>query len=356
MQISEIAGKEGWKMNMDARSINGNGAGLYEGMEKLSSMRSRTMTGSIFVGAGLVIGFCGYVFTQSVPLIIFGILSGVIGVLFITSVSKKYKETYKRIFVEGPLNRNFQHVIYDWKSGFTKEAVRSFGLTAIGNRFRSEDYIRAVFDGVPFEMSDVTVQDVRSTGRSTYTVTYFKGRMLVFDFPDKAVGSVQVFTDNFKYRGRPFGNMKPQKVEMEGVNFNRRFDVTALSPHDAFYLLTPQFMEKLDYLASNYVSMGIHFCGTKVFVGFNEPYNNAFDAKSMMNKISYPEEIEKTEKELNDIKFIISMIREMPKLQNTVSQTPQQNINPVPDINRIPDAGQAQNMGQYNANDYYTVV
>ena len=347
-------------MNTSVNNLNGNVAGLYDGMEKLSEMRSRTILGTIFIFAGGTVAIFGQAIAQSIPILFIGILFAIVGIAMVASVNKKYKEQYKKIFVEGPLNKHFQYVVYDWKTGFTKEAVRSFGLTAIGNRFNSEDYIRAVFDGVPFEMSDVTVQDVRSTGKSTYTVTYFKGRMLVFDFPDKPVGSVQVFTDNFKYRGRPFGNMKPQKVEMEGVNFNRKFDVTALSPHDAFYLLTPQFMEKLDYLASRYVSVGIHFCGNRVFVGFNEPYNNAFDSKGMMAKVSYPEAIEKTEKEINDIKFIISTIRNMAAMrQNAVNRNmplqnfPQPNVPlhnfPQPNVNQG-----AQN--QYNANDYYTVV
>ena len=338
-------------MNTSVNNLNGNGAGLYDGMEKLSEMRSRTIMGTIFIFVGGILAILGYAAAQSIPILFIGIVIAIIGIAVCASVSKKYKEQYKKIFVEGPLNKNFQYVIYDWKSGFTKEAVRSFGLTAIGNRFNSEDYIRAVFDGVPFEMSDVTVQDVRSTGKSTYTVTYFKGRMMVFDFPEKPVGSVQIFTDNFKYRGKPFGNMRPQKVEMEGVNFNRKFDVTALSPHDAFYLLTPQFMEKLNILASGYVSMGIHFCGNKVFVGFNEPYNNAFDSKGMMSKVSYPEAMEKTAKEINDIKFIISTIRDMAAMrQNIVNRSmPQQNI----PLQNFPQPN-AQN--QYNTNDYYTVV
>ena len=336
-------------MNVDARNVTPNKMLMNSKMDKLSDMRSKAILGAVLMLFGGT-SFMSYWFVQAVPLLVFGIILFLAGLIVELSISKNYKQEYKKLFVEGPLNQNFQYVVYDWKAGFTKEAVRSFGLTAIGNRFHSEDYIRAVFDGVPFEMSDVTVQDVRSTGKSTYTVTYFKGRMLVFDFPDKAVGSVQVFTDNFKYRGRPFGNLRPQKVEMEGVNFNRRFDVTAFSPHDAFYLLTPQFMEKLDHLASNYTSIGIHFCGNKVFVGFNEPYNNAFDSKSMMNKLSYDEEMAKTQKEINDIKFIISMLREMPHLQQQPVQQPIQPQQPVQ-----PQQQRSQ-QNIYNTNDYYTVV
>ena len=107
-------------------------------------------------------------------------------------------------------------------------------------------------------------------------------------------------------------------------------------------------MEKLDHLASNYTSIGIHFCGNKVFVGFNEPYNNAFDSKSMMNKLSYDEEMAKTQKEINDIKFIISMLREMPHLQQQPVQQPIQPQQPVQQ--------QRSQQNIYNTNDYYTVV
>jgi Protein of unknown function (DUF3137). len=144
---------------------------------------------------------------------------------------------------------------------------------------------------------------------------------MVFDFPEKFVNSVQIFTDNFKYRGRPFGNMRPQKVEMEGVAFNKKFDVFSLSPHDAFYLLTPQFMEKLDILAQRYRSMAIHIAGNKVFVGFNEPFHNAFDCDNIFKKISYPEEMQSIQRDIDDIKQIITIIR-----------------------------------GLYNSNDYYTSI
>ena len=333
-------------MNVDARNVTPNKMLMNSKMDKLSDMRSKAILGAVLMLFGGT-SFMSYWFAQAVPLLVFGILLFLAGLIVELSISKNYKQEYKKLFVEGPLNQNFQYVVYDWKAGFTKEAVRSFGLTAIGNRFHSEDYIRAVFDGVPFEMSDVTVQDVRSTGKSTYTVTYFKGRMLVFDYPGKKVGTTRIYSDAFYYLPKD-DITKNNKVEMESDKFNQIFRVYAEDPHDAFYLLTPQFMEKLDHLASNYTSIGIHFCGNKVFVGFNEPYNNAFDSKSMMNKLSYDEEMAKTQKEINDIKFIISMLREMPHLQQQPVQQPIQPQQPVQQ--------QRSQQNIYNTNDYYTVV
>ena len=297
---------------MAGRIYNNSDSRLYEKMSELDNIRSRATTGFCLIIISVVVFIFGtmlYAKKNASGLLIFSFFILAIGIILIAGTTKKYKSLYKKLFVEKQLNNNFSNVVYDWEGGFNENVVRSFGLCAMGNRFASEDYIRAEFEGIPFEQADVTVKQVTSTGRSTYTTVYFKGRMLVFDFPDKSVSSVQVFSSSFKYRGRPFGNMKPQKVEMEGVEFNKKFDVLTLSPHDAFYLLTPQFMEKLDYLSTRYQSVAVHICGNKVFVGFNEPYHNAFDVDNMFKELSYPDEMDAIQRDIDDIKQIITIIR-----------------------------------------------
>ena len=289
----------------------GAGTYLYADMNALKEIRTRALVGVSLMIIAIVIILYSIVILFSAPIGIFGCLVFVVGICFFWGTNKKFKILYKKIFVEKQLRDNFKNVIYDWQSGFNVNQVESFGLCDIGNRFRSEDYLRAEYEGVTFEQSDVTVQDVRSNGRSTYTVTYFKGRMITFDFPEKFVSSVQIFSDQFKHRGRPFGNMRPQKVEMESVQFNKKFDVLALVPHDAFYLLTPHFMEKIDGLSRKYGSIAVHIAGNRVFMGFNEPNHNAFDVDSMMNEISYPEQMEAVKKDIDDIKTIIEILRDV---------------------------------------------
>ena len=59
-----------------------------------------------------------------------------------------------------------------------------------------------------------------------------------------------IFSDTFKHRAFSDKDAKDNKVEFESAEFNRLFDVYSLSPHDAFYLITPQFMERLFSLQS----------------------------------------------------------------------------------------------------------
>ncbi len=289
----------------------GAGSYLYEDMNKLKEIRARGLTGTCLMIISFVIILYSIVILFSAPIGIFGCVVFLVGLYFFWGTNKKFKIQYKKIFVEKQLRDNFKNVIYDWSTGFSENQVASFGLCDIGNRFRSEDYLRAEYEGINFEQSDVTVQDVRSNGRSTYTVTYFKGRMITFDFPEKFVSSVQIFSEQFKHRGRPFGNMRPQKVEMESVQFNKKFDVLALVPHDAFYLLTPHFMEKIEGLSRKYGSIALHIAGNRVFMGFNEPTHNAFDVDNMIKEISYPEQMEAVKKDIDDIKNIIEILRDV---------------------------------------------
>ncbi|MBO6165095.1 MAG: DUF3137 domain-containing protein [Eubacterium sp.] len=336
-------------MNAGMNVSNNNDPRLYEKIKELEDIRSRAIAGVILLIAGGTLFFFGgpllHASRNAFVLPLFGMLVGVIGAILLLGTRKKYKAAYKSLFVEKQLRYNFQNVVYDWKSGFHETAVKTFGLCAMGNRFSSEDYLRGEFAGIPFETSDVTVQQVTSTGKSTHVTTYFKGRMLVFDFPSKFVNSVQIFTDNYRYRGKPMINMRPQKVEMEGVDFNKRFDVFALSPHDAFYLLTPQFMEDMMALSSRYNSMAVHVAGNRVFVGFNEPFHDAFDADSMLKKISYPDEMQAIQRDIDDIKNFITIIRGIYNNYNA-----QNNYNVQPGYNT------QNNYNNYNANDYYQTV
>ena len=223
---------------------------------------------SLIIPAFLVIGL---------PLIIYG------GTKFFKA-QKELNALYKDTFVKGPLQQNFENVTYNPEQGFDRETVRNFNLVRMSGVFSSEDYIRASYQG-------------------------FKGRMMIFDFPDKVVSSVTIFSDTFKHRAFSDKDAKDNKVEFESAEFNRLFDVYSLSPHDAFYLITPQFMERLFSLQSKYNSIVVSAVGNRVIFGFNEPDNNAFDSKNLYVGTSNEDEMKKVQADIDDIKTIITTIR-----------------------------------------------
>ena len=284
--------------------------GIHDSVEELNSLGKRSYIGLILIIGGMCLGIAFATLFQNMFFVPLGILFAVIGTKIKAGTDNRYKELYKELFVTRPLSENFENIYYDWEQGFSQNAVESFSLCKMGNRFSSEDYIKATYQGIPFELSDVTVE-YHTSGKSSHTTTYFKGRMLVIDFPEKMVNSVQIFSKSFNYRANSTHFGKPQKVEMESVEFNKAFDVKAINPHDAFYLITPAFMERLSFISMHTKSVALHTCGNKMVIGFNEPDNNAFDASNMYKPISYPDEMDKVHRDIEDIKELITIIRDM---------------------------------------------
>ena len=230
------------------------------------------------------------------------------GYMRVSKAQKEMKGLYKDAFVREPLANNFQNVVYQPSNGFNKETVRSFQLCKMGNTFYSEDYIRANYQGVDFEVAQVNVREVDHSDDKTYSKTYFEGRMMVFNFPDKIVSSVLVYSRKFKNRALREKDIKKEKVELEGTQFNKDFDVYSPVPHDVFYLITPQLMERLQFLAGKYDSIAMDVVGNTVILAFNEPGKNPFDQDIAVGKLDYDKEINKVQAEIDDIKTFISMI------------------------------------------------
>ena len=277
-----------------------------DAVHRLKSMQSQSAKGILLIAVGAF-----FLIIPGYGLIIAAIIF-YFGFKKVSGVKKNMRALYKQIFVEEPLKRNFYDVTYQPDNGFDREIVRNFGLCKMGNRYYTEDYIRASYEGVTFEMADVIVRYHQKTGDDDITITYFQGRMMTFSLPDKMLNSVRVFSDSFRNRALDKKEAKNELVQMESVDFNRLYDVFAPDAHDAFYLLTPPLMERLISLASRYNSMAFSVVGNQVVVAFNEPGNDAFDSKNLYGQINYEEEIVKVQKDIDDIKIIISQILALP--------------------------------------------
>lgn len=219
------------------------------------------------------------------------------------------KDLYKDAFVREPLANNFDNVVYEPKEGFTKENIEAFRLCEMGNRWWSEDYIRATYKGVDFEIAEVNVREVyEHSDERTTSENYFQGRMMVFNFPNKLVNTVAVYSRKFKHRALNQKVAKDYKVELESMQFNKEFDVYSADQQDAFYLITPHFMERLLLLSGKYESIAMNVVGNRVFLGFNEPDGNVFDANIEVGKLDIDKEMAKVQGEIDDIKVLIAVV------------------------------------------------
>ena len=271
-----------------------------EAITKLQEKRNKTGKGILFIAIGAL-----FLIIPPIGLVII-----LYGTHRIQKLRQEMKELYKEAFVREPLMNNFENVTYEPQWGFPADTVESFQLCQMGNQFYSEDYIRASYAGVDFEIAEVRVYDVYSTDdRDERSTTYFEGRMMVFHLPDKAVYPMSIFSRKYKHRAISRREAKQTKVEFESSRFNKAYDVYAQNEHDAFYLITPQFMERLEILADKYADgIALHMIGNSVALAISEPGKNAFDAEIEVGKLDFDKEMAKVQGEIDDIKMLITMI------------------------------------------------
>ena len=96
---------------------------------------------------------------------------------------------------------------------------------------------------------------VRS-GKHTHVVTRFQGLYLKVNLMKEFTGWTVVREKEFLDNGnpRPFWSEMPEieKVSVESEEFNQKFSIYTSNGEEAFYLLTPHFMEKLFEIERRY--------------------------------------------------------------------------------------------------------
>jgi hypothetical protein len=262
----------------------------------------------MLIGYGItIIAFISYIpLAIAIGMIAFFIIAlpFIGGAMYAATNQKKIKDIsnkFKKVYVTDELKKVFPASTYIYNHGFSESEVVKSGLLYDRDRYASEDMISGNFDNVNFRCSDVLQKEVRRSGKSTTVVTVFQGRFYEFDFP-KTFKSNLLLLQPYNYR--PFSNFK--KLKMESVKFNSEMKVYAQSELEAFYILTPHFMEKLLYLDNKYLDkISFSFLENKLFIAIDSR-KDYFDIKPFrtVNKSIVSEYRE----ELNDIKELIEVL------------------------------------------------
>lgn len=156
-------------------------------------------------------------------------------------------EDYKGYVVQRAIGSQVQELVYEPRFGLPMSVYKDLNVILNGNIYRTEDLITGKYHDVYFAQSDLVVQyESGNQDDNTYKLeTYFKGRWIGIEYPKKFTGTVIIVENNFSY----FPKRKDlERVELESIEFNRIFTVKSNDMHLVYYLLTPQFMERLMYL------------------------------------------------------------------------------------------------------------
>lgn len=142
--------------------------------------------------------------------------------IFIKKEKKEYSKTYKEIVVKQALDNTFKDVNVDFDFGFESKVLKELNMIRIGNRYRSNDFITGKYKNISFQMSDVLIQNITSTGKSTTVITYFEGQWFIFDFNKDFKTNIELCEKDFCYK-KVSHSMK--KIELEDISFNQHFSV-----------------------------------------------------------------------------------------------------------------------------------
>lgn len=222
-----------------------------------------------------------------------------------------FEKNFKNIFVKKALEDNFENITYNPDKGFDEEFIDEIGMLDTADSYHSNDLITGEYKGIKFECSDIHIQEEHkstdSDGNTTTTwVTIFEGKLMIFEFNKKFKADLQVSSASFGAEALPWGK-RFTKVEMEDIEFNKKFCVYAENEHEAFYILTPHFMEKLKEIEEK-INAGIMFCfvDNKLHIALD---NNKDSFECNVFKPINEKEIE--EEIIKDIKEITNFVEEL---------------------------------------------
>ena len=221
--------------------------------------------------------------------------------------SRLYKDMHKsyKNYVLSCFEKKFENVIYEQDKGISVDEIYDKKLISTGDLFNSNDFLKASYKDVQFRFSDVHTQEkVEKKDKDgkvhTYYETLFRGQWYEFDFNKPFKSNVRIYESY----SNSLKNNKSNRILMEDVEFNNKFFIQADSELDAFYILTPNIIEKIKELSlklSGNINLG--FINNKLFI-------SVYSGKDMFElnlfaKFNLDEEINKIN---NDIKVICDFI------------------------------------------------
>ncbi|MFW5794288.1 MAG: DUF3137 domain-containing protein [Bacillota bacterium] len=291
---------------------------MDESIKKFNKRKQKPEKLFIFAGLAIIItillffylssqGYNENIYILPAIILIFGIILISIGAYEFSKIKKDFKNNFlKKLFSD-----LIPEIKYLPKHGLPKEITYSSELLKRADRYHSEDYLEGKIDDIDFVSSDIKLEEKRvrhtKNGTQTYYVTYFMGRVFQFDFHKELVGSLQVLET-----GSPRSRRRFKKIELESIDFNKKFKTYAEDDHTAFFILTPDIMEAIFALEKRHPgNIGFAFLDEKLYITIN---NNKNTFELQLFKKLTQESIDEFKRDLLVIKDIIHTL----KLNNSI--------------------------------------
>ncbi|MEY8368428.1 DUF3137 domain-containing protein [Anaerovoracaceae bacterium 42-11] len=174
---------------------------------------------------------------------------GLFWIILARSAYNRFDQAFKIRYVL-PLietQTGFSDIHYVPKAGFDWDEIRNAAVVACGDKryFESEDLLMGNYEGVPFKFSDVTTKRMVHRNKKNRIEEIFSGQVLGFKQYGlkESDGHLQIFQKEFLSNIK--GWTAEHKIETDNALFNKKFQIFSADEHNAYYILTPQVMEKI---------------------------------------------------------------------------------------------------------------
>ena len=248
----------------------------------LAKVKKQTLIATIAILGLLIITiiFSGATIQEATLVLIVWTFFTFITVLTIISLLNRklranYHKAYKEYFIERNLRAVFSNLEYSHELGLPSSFLYNTGMINTGDRYFSNDYVRARFKNVAFCQADVRieVEDTDSDG-DTHYYTIFKGRFMVFEFPKEFNFKLALVGKKFaafKKSGRDKKTgRKLEKFATESPTFNKLIKAYAEDGFEAFYLLDPKAIATIEDITTRYDGrVALFFCNNQLIIGLN---------------------------------------------------------------------------------------
>ena len=262
----------------------------------IAEEKKRLITAGIIVGAGLLLSM---LLNTAV-----GFIMAVIGLILLLNSRRKLKTTVGAEAARVVIKKYIDDAFFDQNSGIDEALIRKADMGFPGyDRIKCGDYIKGSYHGHDIELCDLNLSELRTVrhGKTTSTryVTVFQGPYMRISY-DKELSSPVTLTKRYQL-------LSGNQVKLESEEFNRKYKVYCDSEHDAFYILTPHMMERIESVHEKAADdIYINFCNDgHVYI--------AIDNKRDSFEVSLRDKsIEEIEKRFNrELSYPLSVIDEL---------------------------------------------
>lgn len=204
-----------------------------------------------FSGMKAVIFIAEIIFVVAVVAVGTGLL---LWLIIVKHTYDKFNLSFKSKYVLQVINAidGFEKLQYVPKGGFTWDDVRNAAAVNCGDKryYDSEDLLMGEYENIRFQISDVCTRKMVRMSKKNRVEEIFSGQMICldqFDDTKRSNGHIQIFEK--KFMSNMIGWKAENEIHTENEIFNSRFSVFAYDEHNAYYILTPQRIEKIMHFA-----------------------------------------------------------------------------------------------------------